>query len=217
MSTFPGSPILLKGALVSFELPKRIPSIILFQYNPETMTRRLEARSTTGGESSDRSEAFRLTGPPRETINFSIEIDASDQLEKGDPVALMSGVNPALASLELLLYPKSRDIAANTMLAQSGRLEIIPPEAPFTVFVWGMRVVPVRVKDFSITEEAFDPLLNPTRAKVELSLQVLGHNDLKLEHPGRSTFMTYHIYKEQISLGGLLSAASDVGRFLKII
>jgi hypothetical protein len=207
--SFPGSPILLKGALVSFNLPSLLPSPILFQYNPDTMTRKLEARASAEG--GDRSETLRLTGAPKETITFNIEIDAADQLEKGDPFAALTGVNPALASLELLLYPKRDKIVANTILAQAGNLEIIPVEAPLTIFVWGARVVPVRINDFTITEEAFDQLLNPTRAKVDLTLHVLSYNDLKLSHPGRTVFSAYHISKEVLVRFGTLSTAFNVG------
>jgi hypothetical protein len=43
-------------------------------------------------------------------------------------------------------------------------------QAPLALFVWSQhRILPVRVTDFSITEEAFDPALNPIRAKVSLA------------------------------------------------
>ena len=156
MTTFPGSPRLLKGAIVGLDPLNPLTSVIVFQYNPETITRRLEARSSGGGDNSDRSEAFRLTGPPKETITLSgIEIDATDQLEQGNPVALVSGVYSTLAALEMLLYPQSAKVLTNFALAQAGSIEIIPPEAPLTLFVWGLaRVLPVRLTGFSITEEA---------------------------------------------------------------
>jgi len=78
MSTFPGSPLLLKGAIIDLDAGKPLASVIVFQYNPDTTTRRLDARSTGGGDNVDRSEAFRLTGPPKETITLSVEIDAPD-------------------------------------------------------------------------------------------------------------------------------------------
>src|SRR5205809_3350439 len=86
MSAFPGSPRLLKGAIIGLDPLNPLASVVVFQYNPDTMTRRLEARSTGGGEGSDRSEAFRLTGPPKETFTLSIEVDAADQLEQANPL-----------------------------------------------------------------------------------------------------------------------------------
>jgi len=217
-TTFPGSPRIIKGALVGINPIIPIPNAILFQYNPDTLTRRLEARATGGGEGSDRGEAFRLTGPPKETITLSIEIDAVDQLERSDPLAVASGISPALAALELMLYPKSATIIGNALLAQAGILEIIPPEAPLIVFVWGpQRVVPVRLTGFSITEEAYDTLLNPIRAKLELSLQVLSTADLRLLHPGYNLFMAHQIAKEVLGTANLAGNLATIGASLKLI
>lgn len=217
MSTFPGSPRLLKGAIIGLDPINPLASVVVFQYNPDTMTRRLEARSTGGSEGSDRSEAFRLTGPPKETITLNIEVDAADQLEQANPIAIVSGVSPTLAALEMLLYPKSSTVIANTALALIGNIEIIPPEAPLTLFVWGpTRVLPVRVTGFSITEEAYDTLLNPIRAKVDLTLTVLSYVDLKLTNPGYTLFMAHQITKEVMATTNVFNSALNVGASIKI-
>lgn len=217
MSTFPGSPRLLKGAIIGLDPNNPLASVVVFQYNPDTMTRRLEARSTGGSEGSDRSEAFRLTGPPKETITLNIEVDAADQLEQANPIAIVSGVSPTLAALEMLLYPKSATVIANTALALIGNIEIIPPEAPLTLFVWGpTRVLPVRVTGFTITEEAFDTLLNPIRAKVDLTLTVLSYVDLKLTNPGYTLFMAHQITKEVMATTNVFNSALNVGASIKI-
>ena len=121
MSTFPGSPRLIKGAIIGADASNPLASVIVFQYNPDTMTRRLEAR-TSGGESGDRSEALRLVGPPKETITISIEVDATDQLETANAIAVASGINPTLAALEMLIYPKSLSVLKNFALTQTGML-----------------------------------------------------------------------------------------------
>ena len=217
MSTFPGSPRLLKGAIIGLDPGKPLSSVIVFQYNPDTMTRRVEARSSGGGDNVDRSEAFRLTGPPKETITLAIEVDATDQLELPNPIAVASGVHPTLAALEMLLYPKSAFTIANTALAAAGSLEIIPPEAPLTLFFWGAaRVVPARITTLSITEEAFDTLLNPIRAKVDLSLQVLSYFDLKLTNPGYQLFLAHHIAKEVLANINLANSAQNVAASMKL-
>jgi hypothetical protein len=217
MTTFPGSPRLLKGAIVGLDPANPLASVIVFQYNPETMTRRIEARSM-GGEDGDKSEVFRLTGPPKETISFSAEVDAADQLEKGNPLAVSMGVYPALSALEMLLYPKSATVIANDLLAQIGNIEIIPPEASMTLFVWGaQRVLPVQLGSLSITEEAFDPLLNPIRAKIELSLQVLSYHDFKVTQPGHTIFMAHQIAKEVMATTNAVNSAENIGTSLKII
>jgi len=217
MTSFSGSPRLIKGAIVTIDALAPIPNIIPFQYNPDTMTRKLDARSVGGNEQGDRSEAFRLTGPPKETITLNIEVDATDQLEVGNPIAVASGVYPALSALEILLYPPSARIIANATLAQGGILEILPPEAPMSLFVWGLqRVLPVRLTSFSITEEAYDPLLNPIRAKVDLSLQVLSYSDLKLTNAGYYLFLAHQIAKEINATASLSNSTANVGFSLKI-
>src|SRR5262249_49423041 len=156
MSTFPGSPRLLKGAIVGFDPVNPIASVVVFQYNPDTMTRKLEARTSGGTGTGGRSEALRLTGPPKETITPTNRGDGPPQLQHGNPLAVTMGVYPPLSALEMLLYPKSALVIANTILAQIGSLEIIPPEAPLTLFIWGpARVLPVRLTSLSITEQAY--------------------------------------------------------------
>lgn len=210
MTTFPGSPRLLKGGIVLIDLDtSAVQRVITLQYNPDTLTRTLQVQGV-GGEGGDRSEALRLTGPPVETIKLDAEIDAIDQLESADPTTGRLGIQPELAALETIVYPASSDLQSNNSLAQSGTLEIAPMQAPLTLFVWSKnRILPVRLTDFSITEEAFDPLLNPIRAKVSLSMRVLSVNDLGFEHKGGSLFMAYQQQKERLagmSKGGALSA-----------
>lgn len=218
MTTFPGSPRLLKGAIIGLDPVNPLASVVVFQYNPDTMTRRLEARSTGGGDTADRSEAFRLTGPPKETITLNIEVDAADQLEVVNPLAVAFGVYPALSALEMLLYPKSATVIANAALAQAGNIEIIPPEAPLTLFVWGaQRVLPVRLTSFSVTEEAYDTMLNPIRAKVDLSLLVLSYVDLKLTNPGYNLFLAHQIAKEVMATTNVANSAQNIGASLKLM
>jgi hypothetical protein len=217
MTTFPGSPRLLKGAIVGLDPVNPLASVIVFQYNPDTMTRRLDARTSRGGEGSDRSESFRLTGPPQETITLAIEVDATDQLETANPIAVTAGVYPAISAMEMLLYPKSSTVIANAALAQGGFVEITPVEAPMTLFVWGsQRVLPVRLTGFSITEEAYDTLLNPIRAKLDLSLQVLSYVDLKITNPGYQIFLAHQIAKEITATTNTINSAANIGFSLKV-
>jgi hypothetical protein len=209
MTTFPNSPRLIKGALIGIDPLNPLAGIVVFQYNPETMTRRLEPRAA-GGD-GDPGEATRLSGPPKETITVSIEIDAADQLEQGNPQAVTMGIHPTLAALEMMLYPKSATVIANTILAAVGTIEILPMEGPFILFVWGpQRVLPVRLTSLNITEEAYDPLLNPIRAKVELSLTVLSYQDLSVLHPGHSLFLAHQMVKEVLATINVTSSAQNI-------
>jgi hypothetical protein len=212
MTTFPNSPRLLKGGIVLIDPDaSAVQRIIALQYNPDTLSRTLQVKGV-GGEGGDRLEALRLTGPPVETIKLDAEIDATDQLEFPDQNQTVAqlGIHPQLAALETIVYPASRQIQTNNSLAQAGTLEIAPMESPLTLFVWSKnRILPVRLTEFSIIEEAFDPLLNPIRAKVSLGMRVLSVNDLPFSHKGSSLFMAYHQQKERLaatSQGGTLNA-----------
>jgi len=203
VSTFPGSPRILKGGLVLLNpdtfavLPN---GIIVLQYNPDSLSRTLKIKGVEEG--GDRSEALRLTGPPVETFKLDAEIDATDQLEVPDsnPATVQSGIFPQLAALETIVYPASTTLQNNFNLAQAGTLEIMPVIAPLTLLVWSAnRIVPVRITDLTITEEAFDPRLNPIRAKVSLGLRVLSIDDLNFNEKGGSLYMVYQQQKEALA------------------
>jgi hypothetical protein len=214
MSAFPGSPRLLKGAIVGVDLFNPLASLILFQYNPEKLTRsvQVQGRAQAPGGVPNRSEVLRLKGPPNETISLEIEIDAADQLEEGETIAQTMGVYPALSSLEMLLYPKSARMILNEVLAEFGVIEVIPPEAPLTLFVWGpKRVLPVRITGFSITEQFFDTNLNPIRATVSLSMNVLTYQDLGLVSVGGALSMAHQVMKEVMATIGGVGNVSALG------
>jgi len=202
MSGYSNSPKLLKGGIVLIDPQSgQVQRIIALQYNPDSLTRSFQVQSV-GGEGNYRSDAMRLKGPAVESYKLDAEIDAADQLEFPDQhrVTVEHGIQPQLAALELLLYPTSNQLNTNNNLANAGTLEIVPMETPLALFVWSKtRIVPVRVTDFSITEEAFDPALNPLRAKVILGLRVLSIDDLGFAHKGGSLFMNYLQTKEQLA------------------
>jgi hypothetical protein len=212
MTSFPNSPKLLKGGIVLIDpVTSAVERIIALQYNPDSISRTLQVQGV-GAESGDRSEALRLKGPPVETIKVEAEMDAIDQLEVADDLAIQVGLHPQLAALEVIVYPASAQLQANNSLAQSGTLEIAPMEASLMLFIWSkQRIVPVRLTEFSITEEAFDTSLNPIRAKVSLGMRVLSVNDIGFEHKGGSLFMSYLQNKEQLALKSINGKFSSFG------
>jgi hypothetical protein len=196
MSAFTGSPNVHKGAIVGIDPFNPLASVVIFQYSPDKLTRTLQVQAAGGGESGF-SEALRLKGAPIETIKVDVEIDATDQLEKADSNAVSLGIYPQLSALEMLSYPKSLLVITNTVLLALGTIEVVPPTGPLVLFIWGLkRVLPVRLTDFSITEEAFDVNLNPIRAQVSLGLRVLTYNDVPLVHPAYWLFLTHQVVKE---------------------
>ncbi len=181
---------------------KTVQRVIGLQYNPQSLTRSFQAQWYEAQQGAERSDRLRIKGPPVETIKLEAEIDATDQLESPDQneATAKFGIQPQLAALEILVFPTSGQLESNNAMAGAGKLEIVPMEAPLTLFVWSKkRVVPVRITEFSITEEFFDPQLNPVQAKVSLGMRVLTVDDLGFSHVGGQYFMNYHKTKEELA------------------
>jgi hypothetical protein len=173
MTTFPGSPRLTKGAIVGIDLLNPLASVIIFQYNPKSLSRQVQTRSS--GQDGARAEVLRLEGPPTETIT-------------------------------------------NTVLLAAGTIEVVPPEAPFTLFIWGAkRVLPVRITGFTIVEQEYTPSLNPIRATVNLQMTVLTYNDFPVTHPGYHLFLAHQVVKEAMAtVGSVNNLAAVAGGNLDI-
>lgn len=217
-SDFPGSPKMLKGALVAYasQFVGPLPTVIVFQYNPFQLSRSLQPHMQAGEAGSvgaAREDVQRVQAPPTETIHLSVELDAADQLEFPDrhPHIVALGLQPALAALESLLHPPSDRLLMQRLMAQAGAAQICLPDVPLVLFVWGpARVLPVRITSFSVTEEAFDQLLNPIQAKVELGLQVLTIADYPNETLGFSVYMTSLMQRETLARLNLASSAEQI-------
>ena len=204
------SPKLIKGGLVVLDAESgTLRRTIALQYNPDTLTRSYQVQGAGGDSGGERAQPFRLKGPAIESIKFDAEIDATDALEHPDQNAnaVAFGIAPQLAALESLLNPTTMELLALNTQAQAGTLEILPPEAPLVLFIFGAsRVVPVRLTEFSVTEEAFDAALNPIRAKVSIGLRVLTTDDLGFNHRGASIFINHLRTRE--TLAGKTGSAS---------
>jgi hypothetical protein len=208
------SPRLIKGGIVQVDpMTGGTLRVIALQYNPDSLTRTLQVQSS-GGDGADRSQALRLNGPAIETLKVEAEIDATDRLEFPDQNAttVSSGLHPQIAALELLVQPTSQALQTNDALSRAGVLEVLPIQAPLTLFVWGKnRVVPVRITDLSVTEEAFDANLNPIRAKVSLGLRVLSVDDLGFDNRGGTLYMGYLRSREAMAQRAGSVALSALG------
>jgi hypothetical protein len=215
MATSPRSPKLIKGGIVLMDSSSgAVLRVIALQYNPTSLTRSLQAQWYEPQQGGDRAEKLRIKGPPVETIKLEAEIDATDGLEQPGQNQVMAefGIQPQLAALETLVYPTSQQLEANNSRAAFGTLEIVPMEAPLTLFVWSkQRIVPVRITDFNITEEFFDTSLNPIQAKVSLGLRVLTVDDLGFQHKGGQFFMHYHKRKEELAAKAVFADLGTLG------
>lgn len=192
------SPLLLKGALIEFSerFIGPIPNIIIFQYNPGTLTRTLsvynpfQADEQTPG-APPKIQVDAQPGDPSESFDLALELDATDELEKGDPIAVVTGVADRVAAMEMLLYPQEGSLLGELLGSISDSLggggagggaaaEATPRgSVPVVLFVWGPgRIVPVRLTSFQVEEQAFSPILYPVHAKVTIGLQILTDKDL---------------------------------------
>lgn len=214
-SDFPRSPKLLKGALVVFETIAPAPTnLIVFQYNPDTMSRSFQQLGGGGGAdprtgAGDTEAAL----PPLQSFQLIVELDAADQLEASNPLALGVGLHPTLAALELLLYPSSASLILNKALALAGSAVVTPARAPLVLLVWGpLRVVPVRLGTLSVVEQAFDQLLNPIRAQVTMDLRALTIAELRAAGPPFDTLAVVNqIAKEVLARSNLFNSAEQIG------
>ena len=113
---------------------------------------------------------------------------------------------------------KSVAVIANEVLKAAGAVEVVPPEAPLTLFYWGLkRVLPVRITSLNVTEQHFDPDLNPIVAEVSLTMDVLSYHDLGLPSVGGALYMANQILKEGMAsvagvseVGGAIAGALNV-------
>ena len=203
MTTTPFSPKLIKGGLVLVDPESaQVQRVISLQYNADTLTRKLQAQEAGGEGGGNRAEPMRFKGPAVETISFEADIDATDQLEfpEQNANAIAFGIAPQLAVLEALSHPSTAQLQRVDSQASSGTLEIAPMLAPLLLLVWGAsRVIPVKLTSFSVTEEAFDPALNPIHAKASFGLRVLTVDDLGFASKGGALFMTYLQNREQLA------------------
>ncbi len=186
MTHFPGSPKVLKGGIVVADPVRSLGEARDHASVQPGYGDPLSAGRGTAA-SGERSEALRLTGPAIETLKLDAELDATDQLEFPDAnrAILEVGLQPQIAVLEALINPTIGDLIAGNAQASAGAIEIAPAQAPLTLFVWSaQRIVPVRITDFSVTEEAFDVNLNPIRARISIGMRVLSVDDLGFPHPG---------------------------------
>jgi hypothetical protein len=203
------SPRPIKGGIVLVDPDQgTVLRLIALQYNPDTLTRSFQVQGV-GGEAGDRLDVLRLKGPPIETIKVEAELDAADALEdpQQNTTTAALGLQPQIAALETLIYPDSATIRSNQGLAQAGTLEITPAQTPLVLFVWSRnRIIPVRITEMSVTEEGFDPSLNPLRAKIALTMRTLSVNDFPTDHRGTSLYLAYQETKERFA--GLLEGAT---------
>ncbi len=183
MLSSPLSPRVLQGAFVCLDPATFAPTrIISFPYNPETLCRKLEPEPAAP-DATNPVPAI-LPASPRQVIRFTLQMDATDQLEipSENPVAVQFGMYPVMSAIEMLMYPPNT--AQNAL----------------TLFVWGAnRMVPVRITELQIVEQLFDPKLNPIRMEMAVTLMVRTEADFPTGSKARRFWDEYLANLEKLA------------------
>lgn len=230
----------LRGALIAFTdtFPLPVPTVVVFQYNPETMTHGWTVSSTAPtGQAAATSHVSQLavSGPPVETFSFTLAMDANDTIADGDPVAAKlaegSGIYSRLAALEMLMFPLPSKTGALVGTVSAAKETVAKPpsrkvpagDLPLVMFVWGPgRIVPVRVTTFSVTEKLYDShLLNPTHAEAQIALRALASNELSdvsdtMKPVARAATAYMHKLRQSLALANISNAADSIVGMLPI-
>ena len=216
MTSYTQAPLLIKGAIITLN-PLNPAAVIIFQYNPAEMTRtltpqRMKAETVPVG-------TMRLTGPPREKIEMSVNLNAVDQLEQASLGGAGLGIYPQLSALEMLLYPARSLVLANAAKLALGVLEIVPPESPLTILVFGTkRVVPMQLVSYSATETMHTPDLVPVTATAKLGIEVLTYQDFQPTQPGYYLYLANQAVREAMAaIGTVGNIKSVAGGALQVI
>jgi hypothetical protein len=234
------SGFLLKGGLIEFteSFPIPIPNVVIFQYNPETMTHGWTPATTA--PDTPGSNPMAITGQPKETFSFTLMMDSNDTIADGNAViaglAEISGLYTRLAALEMLLFPSdppgggligsvTAALGIGGGAASPSPTQTVPNgQLPTVLFVWGPgRIVPVRVQALSFTEKLYDPiLLNPIHVEAQMTLQVLNQDELKavsstlLGGLANTAYSYTQTLREALALANLANAASSLVGMLPI-
>ena len=164
------------------------PLALVFDFNPQSMTRSRTITLRTGAAPGTRGGYdFSLpTETPRvaqgvtvqpETFSIEVLFDATDRMNDGDPTATQFGIEPELDTLRTMVEPKSQGPAGLQMLASVGlggqRAFQRSESASVLLLVWGTHILPVFLTAIRVTEEAHLPSLVPYRARATLTMQVI--------------------------------------------
>lgn len=215
---------LLRGALIEYksDFLGPLPNVVIFQFNPESLTRNIQIPPRpTGAASRETSQAGEV---PVETISLTAHFSAADRLGQDDTLARLYGIGPQLAALEQMVRPAGKisgavgevvDAIGAAIFGGGGERapeQPIPREQyPKVLFIWGLtRVLPVIIDSMSVTEQHFDPLLNPIQAEVALGLSVLSLDPCSDDGVARGALEYSNLQKEAQAISNLANTASQV-------
>lgn len=217
-------PYLLKGALIEYgtALIGPIPNVVIFQFNPESLTRTMKIPPRPTGAAS--RESTQAGERPLESISFKAQFSAADELNDKKVLARLFGVGPRLCALEKMVNPSSKlgGLIGAAIDAIGGALgmgggsdpptQAIPREKyPRIIFIWGLtRVMPVVIDSMRITEQEYDFLLNPIRAEVDIELTVNAVDSCSDDKLAKGALEYTTIAKEVQAMANLANTAGQI-------
>jgi hypothetical protein len=219
---FTRSPKIVKGALVQLltDVIGIVPNIIVFQYNPETISRTLTPWNPFAVDQAQRGSQAPTVQPfdvQESFSNFRLELDATDDLEDGNPIAALTGIETRLAALRKLTQA-SRGLIGDLIesaksLVGAAEDEAKRPTVAPTLLVLGPRLIlPVRVTSFQVEEKLYSPAFYPLQASVTLGLEVLTPDVFRCQQDlaGKIAVAAYEFTRLQEDANALLNVANDI-------
>ncbi len=215
--------VLLKGALIEYgsNFLGPLPNVVLFQFNPEQVTRTIEVPPRPSGASS--RETNQAGDIPVEKLSLTAKFCAADLLKDNDVLARVSGIGTFLAALEMMVRPKTKIggllsaaiDAVGDALSSGGDEEASQPipreQYPKLLFIWGLtRVLPVFIHSMVITETHYDHLLNPIAAEVQLGITVISPAPCADDAVAEGADLYTSIAKEALAIANLANTANQV-------
>lgn len=214
---------LLRGALIEYgtSLIGPIPNIVIFQFNPESLSRTLQIPTRpTGPAQRETTQAGEKTF---EKITFKAHFSAANMLDEGKALAKLFGIGPQLAALEKMVLPSAKiagligaaiDAIGNALGGggDDAPAQPIPREKyPRILFIWGLtRVLPVTIDSMSISELEYDAILNPLRAEVDITLSVINVDDCSDDVLAKGALEYSTIAKEAQAIANLANTAEQI-------
>lgn len=212
---------MLRGALIEYgtDLIGPIPNVVIFQFNPESLSRALQVPARPSG--ATQRETTQAGEKTFEKISFKAQFSAINMLDEDKVLARMFGIGPQLAALEKMVLPSSKiagligaaiDKIAGAVSGPAPPAQAIPREKyPRILFIWGpTRVLPVTIDSMTISEQEYDFLLNPTRAEVDISLSVIAIDQCSDDVLAKGALEYSTIAKEAMAIANLANTAEQI-------
>lgn len=208
----------MRGALIEYgsDFMGPIPNVVIFQFNPETLTRTVQIPSRPA--SATARETTQAGEPSVEKITLKASFSAADEFGENKALARLFGVGTRLAALEKMVYP-SNDLLAAIGAAlgiggdagEPGRQAIPRQKLPRILFIWGpYKILPVVLESMSITEQQYDFLLNPIQAEVSITMAVNAVDKCTDDSVGKGALTYSNMAKDAQAMANLANTAEQV-------